>query len=242
MIVGEDYPFTPTEAFVLGGAFLLHDLGMALASYPAGIAELRAELGWRDAAAQLFRRKYGRAPRANEMSSLDAEIQRAATEQVLRLRHAEQAERLGTISYQHSNRDEIYYLLDDTDLRQAYGRLIGRLAYSHWWPVDKLPDQFNATIGAFPGSPAEWTIDPLKLALVVRVAVACHLDTRRAPGFLRALRKPIGESEKHWRFQEYVQTPHAKNGRVEFSTPNDFPLEDVEVWWLGYEMLNLADD
>jgi hypothetical protein len=33
LIVGDDYPFTPTEAFVLGEAFLLHDLGLALASY-----------------------------------------------------------------------------------------------------------------------------------------------------------------------------------------------------------------
>ncbi len=31
-IVGHDYPLTPTEAFILGGAFLLHDLGMALAA------------------------------------------------------------------------------------------------------------------------------------------------------------------------------------------------------------------
>ena len=107
----------------------------------------------------------------------------AATEQLLRLRHAEQAERLGTISYQHSDRDENYYLLDDADLRRTYGRLIGRLAYSHWWPANELPSQFNDIIGAFPGGPSDWTIDPLKLALVVRAADACHLDARRAPDF-----------------------------------------------------------
>ena len=230
------------QAFVLGGAFLLHDLGMALASYPVGVAELHEEPGWKDAAVQLFRRKHGRAPRASELSSLDAEIQRAATEQLLRLKHAEQAERLGTISYRHSGRDQEYYLLDDADLRQRYGRLIGRLAYSHWWPASELSSQFGDTIGAYPGSPTHWTIDPLKLALVLRVVDACHLDDRRAPGFLRALRKPTGESEKHWRFQEYVQTPHVKHGRLEFSSSNDFPLDDAEAWWLGYELLNLADD
>jgi hypothetical protein len=176
------------------------------------------------------------------LTTLDEEIQRSATEQLLRLRHAEQAERLGTTGYQHSNRDGIYYLIDDADLRQTYGGLIGRLAYSHWWPADKLTDEFNRIIGAFSGGPSEWTIDPLKLALVVRVADACHLDTRRAPGFLRALRKPTGVSEKHWRFQEYVQISHTMDGRMVFSTPKDFPLEDGEVWWLGYEMLNLADD
>jgi hypothetical protein len=242
MIVGEKYPFTPTEAFVLGGAFLLHDLGMALASYPDGIAELQEKTGWKDAAAQLFRRKHGRAPRVNEMSNLDEEIKRAATEQLLRLRHAEQAENLAVTSYRHTTRDTEYFLIENADLRKTYGRLIGRIAYSHWWPANELSTHFNDIIGAFPGSPSEWTIDPLKLALVVRVADACHLDVRRAPGFLRALRKPTGESERHWRFQEYVQTPNAKNGRLEFSTPMEFPLEDVDVWWLGYEMLNMADD
>lgn len=33
LIVGAEYLITPTEAFILGGAFLLHDLRMALASY-----------------------------------------------------------------------------------------------------------------------------------------------------------------------------------------------------------------
>ncbi|MSS08183.1 MULTISPECIES: hypothetical protein [Clostridia] len=32
---------TPAEAFVLGGAFLVHDLGMGLDSYPNGINELK---------------------------------------------------------------------------------------------------------------------------------------------------------------------------------------------------------
>ena len=73
--------------------------------------------------------------------------------------------------------------------------------HSHWWPVEELPVQFNTVIGALPGSPPEWKIDPLKLALIVRVADACHLDGRRTPGFLRAARKPTGESEKHWRFR-----------------------------------------
>src|SRR5260370_37258442 len=37
LIAGEDVSLTPTEAFVLGGAFLVHDLGNGLAAYPDGI-------------------------------------------------------------------------------------------------------------------------------------------------------------------------------------------------------------
>jgi len=37
VIAGTELSFTPTEAFVLGGAFLIHDLGMGLAAYPGGL-------------------------------------------------------------------------------------------------------------------------------------------------------------------------------------------------------------
>lgn len=54
-VIGDDYPITPTEAFVLGGAFLLHDLGLALASLPDGVGELKQDLAWQDAVARILR-------------------------------------------------------------------------------------------------------------------------------------------------------------------------------------------
>src|SRR5215813_8538880 len=36
LVCGETFPLNAAEAFVLGGAFLLHDLGMGLASYHGG--------------------------------------------------------------------------------------------------------------------------------------------------------------------------------------------------------------
>lgn len=41
LLCGPNYAFNPCEAFVLGGAFLLHDLGMALAAYPDGVEGLQ---------------------------------------------------------------------------------------------------------------------------------------------------------------------------------------------------------
>jgi hypothetical protein len=40
-IAGEHISLTPAEAFVLGGAFLVHDAGMGLAAYPEGREGLR---------------------------------------------------------------------------------------------------------------------------------------------------------------------------------------------------------
>src|SRR5260370_37797436 len=48
LVVGPDIHLTPTEAFVLGGAFLIHDLGMGLGAYPRGLAELRERPEWAD--------------------------------------------------------------------------------------------------------------------------------------------------------------------------------------------------
>ena len=113
MIVGPNYRLTPTEAFVLGGAFLLHDLGMALASYPGGTSELEEDPLWRDTAFQAFRRKHERLPSLTAPLELSPEIRLEATEQLLRLRHAHQAERLATTGYQHTARDSVYFLIED---------------------------------------------------------------------------------------------------------------------------------
>lgn len=48
-ICGPKYTLNPLEAFVLGGSFLLHDAGMALAAYPGGLPELKASAQYRDA-------------------------------------------------------------------------------------------------------------------------------------------------------------------------------------------------
>src|SRR6266436_75554 len=40
LIAGNTFKLTPAEAYVLGCAILLHDAGMSVASYPAGIADV----------------------------------------------------------------------------------------------------------------------------------------------------------------------------------------------------------
>lgn len=242
-VVGDDYPITPTEGFVLGSAFLLHDLGLALASYPDGIDELKQTDEWQDAVAMTLRKELGRAPKASELKNPSFDVAQLATEQVLRLRHAKRAEDLALTTFQHTSRDPAYYLLEDVDLRETYGRLVGRIAYSHWWPIEQIVGdaELNRRIGAFSDGPKSWSVHPLKLAIILRTTDACHLDSRRAPGFLRALRKPSGVAELHWRIQGYLQKPRAVRNRMEFTSTNAVPIEDREAWWVGYDLLQLAD-
>jgi hypothetical protein len=53
-IAGPDYPLNPAEAFVLGGAFLLHDAAHVLAAYEDGMAGVKRTIEWRDLIAQNF--------------------------------------------------------------------------------------------------------------------------------------------------------------------------------------------
>jgi hypothetical protein len=61
-IVGDAVTITPIEAFVLGGAFLIHDLGLALAALPEGLATLKALPAWSDLVIVLLKRRLGRQP------------------------------------------------------------------------------------------------------------------------------------------------------------------------------------
>src|SRR6266851_9599017 len=60
LIAGSDVNLTPPEAFVLGGAFLVHDLGNGLAAYPDGISALRSSPLWDDTVALILRRDLRR--------------------------------------------------------------------------------------------------------------------------------------------------------------------------------------
>ena len=95
IVGGSDLPLTPPEAFVLGGAFLLHDLGMSVASYPQGIEELKQRQTWNDTIAFQFLEKHNRQPTAEELANPPHDAVTAATAYLLRALHAEQAERLG---------------------------------------------------------------------------------------------------------------------------------------------------
>lgn len=241
LIAGDDFDLNPMEAFVLGGAFLIHDLGLGLAAYPNGIDQLRSEPNWSDAIAVILREKFGRIPKKEEIEKADEEAIHLATEQLLRKLHSDHAESLCLVPWKDDNNTNIYYLIGNTELRNKYGPIIGKIAQSHWWPVSKLSDEFKIKIGALHPYPQEWEIDTLKLACLLRVADASHLDSSRAHGFLKAIRKPKGYSKEHWIFQEHLQQPYIKNCRLVFTSGDKFPIDESASWWLCFDMLKMVD-
>lgn len=241
IIAGKDYLLTPAEIFVLGGAILLHDLGMGLASYPRGIDELRKDESWADIVTAQINNRYNRGPTPEEIDTPPEEINRLVIEILLRNLHAKHAEELALTHWESEPGNPPQYLIEDNELRLTYGRIIGLIAHSHWWPVNKLEAEFNRTLGALPSCPNDWMVDPLKVACLLRVADASHIDSRRAPSFLRAVRKPSKYSDQHWKFQEKLQKPYLSEDGLTYSSGYAFPLSDAPSWWLCLDTLKMID-
>ena len=229
----------PAEAFVLGASILLHDAAMSLAAYPGGLAEVRTTVAWKDAVARLaLASEESGDERFDVENPPDAVVQRIVPD-VLRQLHAERAEELAEQAWGATDGSQVY-LVEDPDLRRFYGPTIGQIAHSHWWSVQKLDQDFSEDLGALANRTRN-LVDRVKLACLLRVADALHLDSRRAPRFLRAITNPSGISTPHWSFQERLARPHIELDAVVFTTGQPFGREDAEAWWLAYDTLNAVD-
>lgn len=229
-IAGDDYDLTPAEAFVLGGAILLHDAALSVASYTDGLAGVKATVEWGDVAATLARDGVA-----------EADIEKRALPTVLRLRHAAQAEIIAATPFKLDGADE--HLIDDGELRDYYGALIGKIAHSHWLPVSALERELGEEYTPARRLPDDWTVDPVKVACLLRVADAAHLSAERAPRFLMALTKPTGVSATHWTFQRKLGRPQVRGDKLIYSSSaGGFGLSDADAWWQCYESLNMVQD
>ena len=241
LIVGQKNPLNPCEAFVLGCAFLLHDLGMGLAAYPDGLAGLKKLELWKDTVADLLRKMGIEKINNRAIANASPEIEKWALADVLRRLHAERAEKLAFTHWTSPTGDQQFTFIEDSELKDAFGPIIGRISCSHWWQVDQLPREFPTVMGALVGFPQSWTVDPLRLACILRCADYAHIDERRAPAFLRALRKPGNESDNHWKFQAKLYQPRLDGDRLVYTAKSGFTINDAGAWWLCFDTLSAID-
>src|SRR3546814_17071673 len=104
------------------------------------------------------------------------------------------------------------FIIEDQQIRNFYGQKIGKIAYSHWWSIARVDEELSGTLGALPDV-TNCTVDLLKVACLLRVADAMHLDQRRAPAFDFALIQPTGISAAHWKL-ERKRVEAGKRGSV----------------------------
>ena len=224
--------FTPTEAFVLGGAAIVHDLGLSAAAYQGTYDQIRSSDSYRAAYALAARRAEGQDHRDLDHSALG---------EVIRVEHADKAIDLATEGWDHPSAGTLY-LIESVSLRTAYGWLIGRIGASHGWSSDKVAAEFHQEVNQPSGFPPSWSVDPLKLACLLRLADAAHLDGSRAPRLLRVARNPEGTAALHWTFQEHLQGVSVSGDRIRFSAGEPLALADAPAWWLGFDMIRAVDE
>lgn len=232
-IAGPGYELNPAEAFVLGGAFLLHDAAHVLAAYEDGLAGIKKTVEWRDLIAQRFD--------GVEPATASAE-ERLALFQVLRYLHAKQAHNLPKLTWKVPSTGARLHLLEHHDLRAYYGDLIGEIAESHHWPAHRVAETFeHRNVNAPPClTPANWSVDALKVAFLLRTADAAHIDGLRAPWFLFALRSPEGISQSHWHFQAKLGQPkRTERGELRLSSGSPFGTSEQQAWWLAHETASM---
>ncbi|PJI50305.1 MAG: hypothetical protein CTR55_05535 [Pseudomonas sp.] len=236
-VAGDDFEINPAEAFVLGGAFLLHDSAHTIAAYPGGIQEIMSLPEWES----FLPKENGELIHAKP-GSIEFQV---TLFEVLRYMHPKQARKLPHAKWKAPQDTTELYLIPHDELRAAYGDVIGQIAESHWFYPQEL-EAFNKKTINPPAviNPAPWKIDLLKLAILLRTADAAHINSLRAPKFLFALTKPSASSIPHWQFQGRIHDikladNHERHELIVSGT--EFPIQEQAAWWLAYDTAKLID-
>ena len=233
----EDFALNPVEAFVFGAAVLLHDTGLAVAAYPGGIADLKETGVWKDAEAGIRARSS-----KTEADGLTRNEEHSVLFSTLRKLHAEQAEKLVYNTYRRPRQDEAIPLLQDVELKDAFGSAIGRIAHSHHWDAGDIVEKLLANGCTAPGFPPEWTLNEIKVACLLRCADAAHIDALRAPTMLFAISDIGGHSLDHWEFQNKINKVTRTKDKLQFVAGTPFKIEDASSWWLAHDTLKMVDN
>jgi hypothetical protein len=237
-ICGSDYSINPLEGFVLGASFLIHDAGLTAAAYPGGLAELKRTTYFLDRVAALSKNLPLR------FSEMGAEMRSATIEQTalfdtLRTIHATRAEHLLDEPRSHPLIGQPFLLIDISLLLDV-GEIVGLVAASHHWPIDRVRNELEVPRTP-PARFPSWRIDALKLACILRSADACAIDERRAGTMSFILENPNGASKDHWKFQALLNPGLLDGDALLFQSKRPFLPADSEAWWLAYDAIRIAD-
>ena len=234
LIAGTDYPLNPLEGFVLGLSFLFHDSAMCWEAYERGREGVRASVEWRDS----YAHECDTSPDVS-----DEERRAAADFAALRALHAHQAQKIPEMSWRHPDTGEEIYLIDDAELRTEIGPLAGKIAASHHWDTESLSSALGQQFNAPFSLPSEWSVDPVKIACLLRCADAAHINQERAPLFLYALIKRRGISFQHWAAQNRMMGPSLDSGDLTnssliYTSSRPFKESEAEAWWIAYDAIS----
>mgnify|MGYP001075373292 CR=1 FL=1 len=235
IIAGDDYPLNPLETFILGGAILLHDAAMCWEAYDGGQDGVRSTVVWKDAYAFELGRKVP-----------PGEAEAAADFSAIRQMHASRAAEMLGLSWKVPGRTDEIYLIADESIRMHLGELIGLIAASHHWDIGSVSERLSVQFNSPDFLPYSWTVDPIKIACLLRVADAAHISNARAPDFLLALNRRVGISLSHWLAQNKISGPQrdlsdSTGATVVYTSTMPYLEGEADAWWVAYDTVLMID-
>ena len=207
---------TISEAFVLGGALYIHDLGMAYGVTLGGRQRLTQSSEYAAAFA-----RFTEAGRPNAELDAFAEVSRVL--------HAKQAHEIAINKIPGLDR----HLIEQKEIRDVWGAIIGEIAASHHWSVAELKEKLGKR-GLQPLGDLD-SGDLCYVASLLRILDFADMSRERARPFERRMREPLSAlSTAHWDAQENIAGPLREDNYLVFSSLR--PIASVEGWWTFYEM------
>ena len=228
-IAGDHFDLNPLETYVFGSAALLHDSALCFEAYSGGQQAVRDTVQWRDA--------YSRRCADGGQPDLDA-----VDFEALRGLHATRAASLATEPWYTDQGPQ--YIIDDADLRTQYGPLIGKIASSHHWNIDQIAERFAAPRPSASFLRHNWSVNPLKIACLLRAADAGHIDSSRAPTFLLKILEMNSISRAHWVAQNHLgqlAVKHDDPTQLVVASTAPFREEEASAWWVAFDLVTQLD-
>lgn len=222
IVLGEEKSsrLNPLEAYVLHIAFLSHDAGTCLSVLDQP-SDIKSNLLYQDYVAT-----YGD----------DNNSKKEALFYTIRHMHGEYARQVATQKLSDGD-----FLIQDEKLRDEFANIIGRVAESHANSVNFIETEITKDY-ASPSFPKDWAIRCRRLAYLLRVVDAAHLDNIRTPKSIKLIKSLKSPSREHWTFQKKLGIPTRSPDRFLVYTANSpFNLEEQRAWWYCHEALTNLD-
>ena len=91
---------------------------------------------------------------------------------------------------------------------------------------------------------ADWVVDSLKVACLLRVADAGHMDGARAPSFLLRLLQMNSLSRTHWEAQNKLGRLGVKSDdptQLVVASTRPFRRGESAAWWVAFDLIGVFD-
>ena len=211
---------TPLEAYVLHVAFLVHDSGTCIS-----VLDRQSTIET-DQLYQDYLATFGS----------DDNTKKEALFFSMRFNHGRYARQVATKKLSDGD-----FLIQDEKLREEFSDIIGRISESHANSVNFIETDITNEYTC-PSFPIDWKIRCRRLAYLLRVVDAAHLDNNRTPKSIELIKSLRSPSREHWTFQKKLGFPACSPDRFLVYTANSpFLIDEQKAWWYCLEALTCLD-